>query len=89
MSEGSNDSLGGGKNASVSTAPTATVTSTTTATVTSAGGMAAQKGSLLVDQRKLSSELEQINEDVHVEDACEDDLDSGRNSIAQQRLNSY
>lgn len=66
-----------GKLASVSTAPTATVTSTM------------QKESLMVMKRKLSQGLDQINEDVHVEDACEDDLNDGRQTIRKQRLQAY
>lgn len=41
-----------------------------------------QKESLLLGkQTRLSNDLEQINEDVHVEDACEDELNNGRDSI--------
>jgi hypothetical protein len=47
-----------------------------------------QKESLMVVKRKLSQDLEQINEDVQVEDACEDDLNDGRKTIRQQRLQS-
>ena len=49
-----------------------------------------QKESLLINtNRKLSNDLEQINEEVHVEDACEDELNDGCNSIKRQRLQNY
>lgn len=41
------------------------------------------------ERQRLSHDLETVNENVHVEDACEDDLDGGRDSISKERIKAY